>query len=527
MATQYIVPPQYRSGQGDPALAKGMDYLTFLSYLTKLNEAKDAKRLEDVEYYTRELDRIRSTKATERRAEGRQKSKELRDLAKDIESEKRNIKTLYGDKNFDTVTDMGAAQFKINLEDDAHIKQEIRQHNKAMTTDYRIEDLVMDAQGYYQTNPGVLTKSLREQASSAMQQATGLYLPYDTNPGSDYQGMMEAFHYGSTTVGPAKYAGDPYPTKFAGVEDLGEDVKSLATLVTESLTESDVEKAYRAGINANKGWMTGAEAEGLAHQSLLAKKYKEELRTGADAERAAKLTKADGRINELFTDFWNDSFSGDDKIVETRTGLLNIIDGLPSHLQHASRFLFFLGDNILEPGSDPTTYPDADEFIGKFQHLNKPGRGGAPSITEQVYDRLNFDSEYARINSMVEGKDPELPPEIFKEAMYSADVISDYYDTKPSSTLDPYQRDIWGIQYSDKFLNLFDSSAEEGNLKFDYNRQTRTPSIHFNTGAEANSFMNQMAQRMEKFPPESALHQDWFHFLGQIGDGAIQITHPK
>ena len=40
MATQYIVPPQYRSGQGDPTLAKGMDYLTFLSYLTKLNDYK-------------------------------------------------------------------------------------------------------------------------------------------------------------------------------------------------------------------------------------------------------------------------------------------------------------------------------------------------------------------------------------------------------------------------------------------------------------------------------------------------------
>ena len=57
-----------------------------------------------------------------------------------------------------------------------------------------------------------------------------------------------------------------------------DDFKKTAKATTQS-TESDVEKAYRAGINANKGWMTGAEAEGLSHQTLLAKKYKEELRT--------------------------------------------------------------------------------------------------------------------------------------------------------------------------------------------------------------------------------------------------------
>ena len=555
MATQYVMPPSYRAGRADPKLGAVRDVLAFLEFVSGQHQEEQDAAVKDAKWYNRQNAEDRADVRKEERLEARRIAQEDRLEQRLIDQEKRKV------------APGGVLEQEYALKAKYDKTGDIETHNKGLMASYDLDELETDSDGWMSVKAGGLSRIFKAEAVEALKNVVG----EDVGEYGEekYTTLATALSHGATSMGPKSYnmtrhvmgksdtaslyefpginvedeidrnywAGsniDQSPGLFTS-HDVEQELKNLSRdLAEDSDTSPDaLGRAFRAGLSSNKFFMGDKEfqdyKESSTGETRTQKTFEENITVSQQARRLS--TKEDVKkdqetaytaADQLFNSVANNIFK-----LETGLGMvttksagakINALNNPKSptyapELYDAANFLFMQGSNVFEPGSDPKPYTSYEEWFGKFMYLDKPGRGGSPSVAERLMDAMGMQSVTPLARAMIEGthftqtqgkfrKDEKTLTDVYDYTMSTPHLVARAYEvSRPSQ---PYSEadKVWGqFKFSPSFMKILDGMSDRGGFSYGYKVNANgqhLPILKFADGDTADNFLQTLFTRSRK-----------------------------
>jgi len=551
MARNYILPPNYRAGQGSRTMGGVKDALTLANYLISLQTAEQDTTDKQAELYIKEGIQSRRDKKVQ------QYEKDMRDyshkldmtkLAEQVKIQKDEEKRRYSEEGYDAK----AAGLRHSLTRDAN-KEE---HNRTYQASYDTEDLAYDKQGWATVNRGAVSKEEKSKAIDNVLKMSGITVDFSQDPNSKMQSLYSVFRKGQSLSHPSTRVDvkggeynvfykdtnirDATPGAFSGQGDITQSLQELESF-RENVGGSESELAaidnmFMAGLANNKQFMEPSEYQTFrrGQQQIESAGTTDQLnilnlKKYLDADQDVTVTKAD-KLAEDHHMQWvvDNTVAVDDKLSlqPERLELFNDMvkkvetNKLDAHVVQAARILFGMGESSTDPAKGITIVGETSaDFYAKFKYLDKEGRGDSPSIAYQALKEMGLEKRYPIFKSIIEGTHPKLKDARGEKSighdfiMHDINAIySQYEKTNPQNL----RTDVLDQHFRDSpFVKMLDDLEESNNLSYSY--ANGKLSIVFNDEKDLESFWLATLQKS----PDAA---EQYEFLSGMGLMEFEIN---
>ena len=549
MARNYILPPNYRAGQGSGAMSGVKDVLTLANYLVSLKTAEQDSTDKQAELYIKEGIQGRRDKklqAYEKDMRDYGHELDMTRLAEQVKISKEEEKRKYGEGGYDEK----AARLRDTLTRDANKES----HNRTYLSAYDTEDLTYDDDGWVNVNKGAVSKDEKAKAVDNVLKMSGITVDFSQDPNSKMQSLYSIFRKGQGMSHPSTRVAvedgeynvyykdtnirDATPGAFSGQGDITQSLQELQSF-SENVGSSDTElqaidNMFMAGLANNKQFMKPDEYQTYkrGQQQATSANITDQvnllsLKKSLDANQTQEVADADATIASIHNQFVLDTAvkSGDEEmlilspsVTEQYQKMIEKIDTnkLDPHVAEAARILFGFGESQLDPAKGITlTKETKEDFFAKFKYLDKEGRGGSPSIAYQVLKEMGLSKKYPIFKGVIEGTNPRLREKDQKKptighnfVMHDVDAIYSEFETSQPNA---YRTDILDQHFRNSpFVQILDDLNKDGELSYSYNNGKL--SVIFNDEKELESFWLATLQRY----PDAAGQYEFLSKMGKL-----------